>query len=501
MTTVPQRQQSPTPRVSIDVDRIGEERVCGITRTIHHFPTSSYILKQTCSDFVVNEIGVDGTVVMKSEKVIDIERESRDEGEPEILDARVELGKLPISQDVVDDIITFKEGRDESYILPGAFELKEQRTSVHKTIKSLFHQEIVSETMEGHQIKLIRKSSRRKIDPRDGRKPPTCLMFIMQKEGTDTIGAIHTISRCLRISSRAFGYAGSKDKRAITTQLVTVRNCEFAKLAGFNKIPNKGITVSGIRVCEHPLQLGDLQGNRFVITLRDVNPTFDLQDRIHKIKSSGFINYFGLQRFGTQSVKTHIIGAHLLRGDWKQACAAILDPRHDEQGSMQAARLYWARTGNAAETITMLPSFAHAERQVLGHLVDAPNDFRGAIGAINRELRMMYVHAVQSYLWNRIVSEHLRQGELDKVVDIPGYDNVTGEFEPFLSELNLPPTCFSPTPQNETLWDLRGAKRGVLCHPRDLDATEVEKGVIQVSFSLPPSSYATMLLRELFGSE
>lgn len=421
--------------------------MCGITETIHHFPISSYTLKQTCSDFLVNEIGVDGVVVVEREKVVDIEQAPKGE-EPESLDANVELGKLPISQDIVDAIIAFKESRDESYTLPCAFESKEQRTLVHKTIKSLFQQEIVSETVEGHQIRLIRRSSRRRIDYRDEKKAPSCLVFVMRKEGTDTIGAIHTISKCLRLSSRAFGYAGSKDKRAITTQLVTVRNCEPAKLAGFNKIPNKGIRVSGIRVGEHPLQLGDLQGNKFVITLRDVNPMMhDLQDRISRIKSSGFINYFGLQRFGTQSVKTHTIGVHLLRGDWKRACAAILDPRQDEQGSMQTARLYWARTGNAAETLPMFPTFAYAERQVLGHLVDSPNDYRGAIGAINRELRMMYVHAVQSYVWNRIVSEHVKQGELDTVVDIPGYDNTTSGLESFLSELDLPPTCFSPTPK------------------------------------------------------
>ena len=56
--------------------------------------------------------------------------------------------------------------------------------------------------------------------------------------------------------------------------------------------------------------------------------------------------------------------------------------------------------GMLQKHFTMFPAFAHAERQVLGHLATAPNDYRGAIGAINRELRMMYVHAVQSHLWN-----------------------------------------------------------------------------------------------------
>ncbi|KAK8953562.1 hypothetical protein KSP40_PGU005532 [Platanthera guangdongensis] len=42
---------------------------------------------------------------------------------------------------------------------------------------------------------------------------------------------------------------------------------------------------------------------------------------------SGFINYYGLQRFGSGSVPTHLIGAALLRGEWKTAVDLILDPR------------------------------------------------------------------------------------------------------------------------------------------------------------------------------
>src|ERR1700742_3046930 len=120
MTTVPQ-PQSPISDTSENAHRISEERMCGITETIHHFSISSYTLKQTCSDFLVNEIGVDGVVVVESEKVVDIEQAPKGE-EPETFDANVELGKLPISQGIVDAIIAFKESRDENYVLPCAFE-------------------------------------------------------------------------------------------------------------------------------------------------------------------------------------------------------------------------------------------------------------------------------------------------------------------------------------------------------------------------------------------
>jgi tRNA(Glu) U13 pseudouridine synthase TruD len=45
------------------------------------------------------------------------------------------------------------------------------------------------------------------------------------------------------------------------------------------------------------------------------------------LKNKGFINYYGMQRFGTGSIPTHAVGRCVLNGDWKLAIDYILMPR------------------------------------------------------------------------------------------------------------------------------------------------------------------------------
>lgn len=76
------------------------------------------------------------------------------------------------------------------------------------------------------------------------------------------------------------------------------------------------------------LKLGELNGNRFTIVLRQVNGDNELiEQSIESLKHNGFINYYGLQRFGTTEIATHEIGKFLLKGNFKHAIDLILKPR------------------------------------------------------------------------------------------------------------------------------------------------------------------------------
>jgi tRNA(Glu) U13 pseudouridine synthase TruD len=48
---------------------------------------------------------------------------------------------------------------------------------------------------------------------------------------------------------------------------------------------------------------------------------------LRHLKENGFINYYGMQRFGTGSISTHTVGQHILKADWKEAINLILKPR------------------------------------------------------------------------------------------------------------------------------------------------------------------------------
>lgn len=85
------------------------------------------------------------------------------------------------------------------------------------------------------------------------------------------------------------------------------------------------------------MTLGDLGGNHFTIVLRNVKDATeqDLQESLVSLKNNGFLNYFGMQRFGTSSVMTHTVGCAIMKKDYERASDLILDPREGGNISIQ----------------------------------------------------------------------------------------------------------------------------------------------------------------------
>ena len=116
------------------------------------------------------------------------------------------------------------------------------------------------------------------------------------------------------------------------------------------------------------------------------------------ILSHGFINYYGRQRFGTGAGRTHAVGAAIARGDLSAAAALVLAPRG---AGDDAARQAWLDgNADAAATAQVLHRGAVAERALLTVLSRSPSDYATAFTKIPRNLRTMYTHALQSWLWN-----------------------------------------------------------------------------------------------------
>ena len=134
--------------------------------------------------------------------------------------------------------------------------------------------------------------------------------FVLYKENKDTMDAINLLSKLLKIKAGIFGYAGTKDRRAVTTQQVSVYRVRAEQLQELNSTL-RNICLGNFQYCKEPLKLGSLSGNHFVITLRNVlGDHSKIEESLESLKINGFINYFGLQRFGTTSVSTHKIGMY-----------------------------------------------------------------------------------------------------------------------------------------------------------------------------------------------
>lgn len=154
-----------------------------------------------------------------------------------------------------------------------------------------------------------------------------------------------------------------------------------------------------IRIVKDKLRLGDLEGNRFQIAIREIDfsqKEYIIQ-RITSLQRSGFINYFGLQRFGSRDTLTHHIGIKLLNSQWDEAIELLMCPQPDDRQDIIEAREAWSLEKDASKALSLLPKFCTAERCVMNFFKDNPksNSYLSAISKIPRSMRTLYVHAYQ----------------------------------------------------------------------------------------------------------
>jgi len=191
------------------------------------------------------------------------------------------------------------------------------------------------------------------------------------------------ISKWLKCHHKVIGYAGTKDRRAITTQRFSAQRIRPERLVSLNKIANPiGIYIGDFKYSSTPIRLGDLKGNKFTITLREVETEIkNLEELMKSLKENGFINYYGMQRFGTSLVSTHTVGALLLNGQWKAACESILDVKAGGMNDSLIARELYAK-GEIDEALEKMPRSCLAERAILGVLCKDPKHYSGALQAV-----------------------------------------------------------------------------------------------------------------------
>jgi tRNA pseudouridine13 synthase len=124
------------------------------------------------------------------------------------------------------------------------------------------------------------------------------VLLTVEKRGHDTQWVVRELARFVDISPVGIGFAGLKDRHAVTRQAVSVH------LAGRDEPDWSAFPHEGVRILEsvrhrRKLKRGALSGNRFVLTLRNVEGDRDASERVlQAIAERGVPNYFGDQRFG-----------------------------------------------------------------------------------------------------------------------------------------------------------------------------------------------------------
>lgn len=247
------------------------------------------------------------------------------------------------------------------------------------------------------------------------------LYLFIEKDGLTTTEAIRRIARAFRVSRREIGYAGLKDKHAVTRQHVSLHlpggdaradEQSVARLEQQQRIKLLWHARHG-----NKLRRGHHAGNRFVIYIRDVEATAVLRARpiLDRLEREGVPNYFGEQRFGYRA-NGQTLGRLLLLGEHRAFLDELLGrPEPHESQELREARTAYDR-GEIEAALERWPRSLRFDRQALDALRQHRSDER-AVASVEASHRRLLVSAFQSGVFNRVLDRRIRAGAFPKLIE------------------------------------------------------------------------------------
>jgi len=255
--------------------------------------------------------------------------------------------------------------------------------------------------------------------------------IVVEKRKLDTITVAYKIARALDLSIREVTYGGLKDTVAVTTQIFSVP--DRARVENLRTIEDDRLKILKIVRAGQPYTSQEMWGNRFTITIRQVERPENLETCLAQIYERGLPNYYGYQRFGLQRPNTHIIGKLIILRKFEDALIELIGkPWIEETEEISKAREFFLK-GEYCKALEILPKSLRflPERRVLEHLCRNPRDLVGALRRLPPDLLKLYVESYQSYLFNRALSRRIERG-------LSIIEAVEGDYVALLDHRGLP---------------------------------------------------------------
>mgnify|MGYP001619109865 CR=1 FL=1 len=290
----------------------------------------------------------------------------------------------------------------------------------------------------------------------------------LTKKDWESFKIISAVAQSLKTKNKFIGFAGNKDRNAVTTKYISIYLVPKTRI---EKVNIKGAKLEFMGYSVNRINLGDLKGNSFDIVLRDLDKKVELPKDIQ------LENYFDEQRFGNKG-NTHLVGKALLKRDFKEVC------------------------------------------KLLGFEVNN-NDYVGAIRKEQRRLLRFYISSYQSFLWNKTLcrtlikykEHHKFKTALEELiftttnvknfkVPIVNFDTEDNEIlDKIMKEENISkndfiikeiPELITQSSERSAFIDVKGIK-----YKWGNDKLNKGKLKLELSFFLPKGAYATMLIKKL----
>ena len=293
-------------------------------------------------------------------------------------------------------------------------------------------------------------------------------IFRLTKKNWSTFNIIEKISERLQIPQKFIGYAGIKDRKAVTTQYISIYKINKEKI---ENLKIEDVNLEFVGYSKERINLGDLKENKFKITIRNLNKKIKLPKKLQ------LENYFDSQRFGKDN-NTHEIGKLILKRNFKEVCKIL-------------------------------------------NLEINNNDPIGALRKQPLKLLKFYISAYQSYIWNKNLNEIIKQNKSIKTIksELGEISFSNKKIKPFkipllnfdteediiltkiMKEENISkldfiikqiPELIYASIEREAFIEIKNIKSKF-----SKDELNKEKLKLVLEFNLPKGSYATMLIKKI----
>lgn len=377
------------------------------------------------------------------------------------------------------------------------------------------------------------------------------IYFLVEKRELTSDRAKRELSKLDFIKTSNIGYAGMKDKYAVTQQYFSIPKEKIEKTESLKNLPYKKDKMSILEIRSgDKLKLGDLIGNKFEIRIRGTSVNINTLRSIKE--GSELPNYYGSQRFGTIRSMNHLVGEELLKKNYKKAAKIFLGTYSEETNDheKEARKTFW-KTENPERALKIFPNHLWYEKRMLESLNKNQNSSNGnhwkkAFESLPRRIIKTFLHSFQSYIYNKLIAERIKLGiglkrvktgdiicaieerkgylvpERRKTIivtknileraqekvnnkealitaPIPGnrMRKAEGEIRQIEEKILPDLSIFNNKPFGI---NLRGGRRGLTMNYQNLKYRKENENLI-IEFFLPKGTYATVFLREFIGND
>jgi tRNA pseudouridine13 synthase len=291
----------------------------------------------------------------------------------------------------------------------------------------------------------------------------------IEKKAANTAWAVKRVATFAGLSERDIGYAGMKDRHAVTRQYFSVPVKKGITL-DWKSFSDPDVRILSAERHARKIQRGALSGNRFIIIVRDIAGDRAAADAVlAQIQQRGVPNYFGEQRFG--------------RGG----------------GNIDKARALFAGQRFERNERSILLSAARSEifNAVLAQRVELQNWDRGLTGDVFQLDGRSAIFGPEPI--DEVLTGRLQRGEIHPTGPLWGKGELRCTDSVAALEQDVA-AAHADLCAGVAAAGMDQERRALRIRPRDLEWEWVEGDALRVAFSLPAGAYATSTLREVVVS-